>query len=252
MLSCVWLCDSMDYNPPGFTVLHYFPEIAQTHVHWVDAIETSHPLLPPSPPVLNPSQHESFPMSQLVALGGQSDNHFTICPLGYREISLFMVCLFPSPLNQIIRIFIFFSLGEYIYNPVPHIWGCRIIFWIKESPVQLHWYKSLNPLPVMYVYFTNTQLSSFHFSLLTSLTQKYMPWQICHLPLRISFMSKVPWGCNPVSCSTHKDLVFWFLKIWKIWQVTLEWSEWHYYFAPLIDSHYSSILFNLTNFCEVL
>ena len=30
---------------PGFPVLHYLPEFAQTHVHWVDdAIQPSHPL----------------------------------------------------------------------------------------------------------------------------------------------------------------------------------------------------------------
>ena len=32
---------------PGFNVLHYLPEIVQTHVHYVDdAIQPSHPLLP--------------------------------------------------------------------------------------------------------------------------------------------------------------------------------------------------------------
>ena len=42
-------------------------------LHWVsDAIQPSHPLLSPSPPALNPSQHQSFPMSQLFAWGGQS------------------------------------------------------------------------------------------------------------------------------------------------------------------------------------
>ena len=31
-------------------VLHYLPEFAQIHVHWVsDVIQSSHPLLPPSP-----------------------------------------------------------------------------------------------------------------------------------------------------------------------------------------------------------
>ena len=34
-LSCVWLCDPMDCNTPGFPVLHHLPEFAQTHVHWV-------------------------------------------------------------------------------------------------------------------------------------------------------------------------------------------------------------------------
>ena len=37
------------------------PEFTQTHVHWVsDAIQPSHPLLSPSPPAPNPSQHQSL------------------------------------------------------------------------------------------------------------------------------------------------------------------------------------------------
>ena len=52
--SCRTLCNPMDCNMPGFSVLHNLPEFAQTHVHWVnDAVQTSHPLLPPSPPALN-------------------------------------------------------------------------------------------------------------------------------------------------------------------------------------------------------
>ena len=44
------LWDSMDCSTPGFPVLHYFLEFAQTHVPWVcDAIQPSHPLLPPLP-----------------------------------------------------------------------------------------------------------------------------------------------------------------------------------------------------------
>ena len=56
--SCLTLCDSMDHNTPGFPVLHYLPEFAQTHVHRVgDAIQPSHPLSCPSPLALNLSQH---------------------------------------------------------------------------------------------------------------------------------------------------------------------------------------------------
>ena len=65
----------MDCSTPGFPVLHHLPELAQTHVHrFGDAIQSSHPLLSPSPPVFNLSQHkgESFPMSQLITSGGQS------------------------------------------------------------------------------------------------------------------------------------------------------------------------------------
>ena len=72
-LSRVRLCDPMNRSTPGFPVHHQLLEFTQTHVHRVsDAIQTSHPLSSPSPPVPNPSQHQSFPMSQLFAWGGQS------------------------------------------------------------------------------------------------------------------------------------------------------------------------------------
>jgi len=51
----------MDCSMPGFPVLHYLLEFAQTHVHWVDdAIQPSHPLSSPSPPALNLPQHQSL------------------------------------------------------------------------------------------------------------------------------------------------------------------------------------------------
>ena len=40
---CLTLCDPMDCRTPGFPVLHYHPEFAQTHVHWVG--DTIQPLL---------------------------------------------------------------------------------------------------------------------------------------------------------------------------------------------------------------
>ena len=59
--SCPTLCDPMDCSTPGFPVLHYLLEFAQTHVHWVgDAIQWSGPLSSPSPPALNLSQHQGL------------------------------------------------------------------------------------------------------------------------------------------------------------------------------------------------
>ena len=59
--SCLTLCDPMDYSTPGFLVLHHLPELAQTHVHWVSyAIQPSHPLSSPSPPVFNLSHFRVF------------------------------------------------------------------------------------------------------------------------------------------------------------------------------------------------
>ena len=63
----------MNRSMPGLPVHHHLPEFTQTHVHRVcDAIQPSHPGLSPSPPAPNPSQHQSFPMSQLFTSGGQS------------------------------------------------------------------------------------------------------------------------------------------------------------------------------------
>ena len=45
VLSHVQLCDPMDCSTPGFPVLHFLLEFAQTYVHWInDAIQPSHPL----------------------------------------------------------------------------------------------------------------------------------------------------------------------------------------------------------------
>ena len=42
-------------------VHHQLPDLAQTHVHWIgDAIQPSHPLSSPSPPIFNLSQHQDL------------------------------------------------------------------------------------------------------------------------------------------------------------------------------------------------
>ena len=51
----------MDRSMPGFPVLHYLLEFAQTQFHWVsDAIQLSHPLSPPSPSALSLSSIRIF------------------------------------------------------------------------------------------------------------------------------------------------------------------------------------------------
>ena len=47
--SCLTLCETMDCSTPGFPILHWLLEFAQTHVQRVsDAIQPSHPLSLPS------------------------------------------------------------------------------------------------------------------------------------------------------------------------------------------------------------
>ena len=50
-----------DCSTPGFPVHHQLLEFTHTHVHWVsDAILPSRPLLSPSPPAFNHSQHQGL------------------------------------------------------------------------------------------------------------------------------------------------------------------------------------------------
>ena len=62
--SCSVVSDSLQpqrLQQPGLPVHHQLPELAQTDVHQVnDAFQSSHPLLPPSPPALNLSQHQGL------------------------------------------------------------------------------------------------------------------------------------------------------------------------------------------------
>ena len=61
LLFSLTFCDPMDCSKSGLPVLHhlhYFLEFAQSHGHWVDdVIQPSHPVLLPSAPALNLSQH---------------------------------------------------------------------------------------------------------------------------------------------------------------------------------------------------
>ena len=93
--SCLTLCDPMDYSMPGLPVHHQLLEFTQTHVHWVsDAIQPSHPLLSPSPPALNLTQHQGLSNESALHIRwpkywslsfniSPSNEHLDWCPLGW-------------------------------------------------------------------------------------------------------------------------------------------------------------------------
>ena len=59
--SCPTLWDPMNRSTPGLPVHHQLLKFTQNHVHQVgDAIQPSHPLLSPSSPAPNPSQHQGL------------------------------------------------------------------------------------------------------------------------------------------------------------------------------------------------
>ena len=69
-LSCVWLCDPMDWNLPGFPVLHYLLQFAHPHAHCHPTISSFVARFSSSPQSFPASG--SFPMTWLFESGGQS------------------------------------------------------------------------------------------------------------------------------------------------------------------------------------
>ena len=89
------LYDLMDRSMPGLPVLHHLLEFAQTHARWIDdAIQPSHPLLPPSPPAFNLSREYIF----LGSLSRRNKNlgWRTLKPLGGSQLSEDRPCYSPS------------------------------------------------------------------------------------------------------------------------------------------------------------
>ena len=83
--SCSTLCDPLDYSTPGSSVPHCLLEFSEVHVRWVgDAIQPSHPLLPPFSFGL---QSRSFPMSWLLPIRRFFSSH---------RFSVFTIDLFPG------------------------------------------------------------------------------------------------------------------------------------------------------------
>ena len=59
--SCPTLCEPMDCSMPGLPIHRQLLEFTQTHVHRDgDGTPPSYPLLPPSPPTFNLSQHQGL------------------------------------------------------------------------------------------------------------------------------------------------------------------------------------------------
>ena len=86
----------MDCSTPGFPVLHYLLEHAETHVHRINkAIQASHPLSSPSPPAFH-----------LHLQGRQGNQHrrwparFTNCPQTPKQIRLL-----PTSLHGNLRVY---------------------------------------------------------------------------------------------------------------------------------------------------
>ena len=132
----------MDCSTPGFPVLHYLPEFAQTRVHWVgDAIQPSHPLLPPSPPALSLSQHQSFSMSWLFASGGQSigaSASASVLPVNIQSwFPLGLTGLISLLSKGLSRVLSSTTVQKHqFFSAQPFLWSnSHIHMWLREKPL---------------------------------------------------------------------------------------------------------------------
>ena len=91
--SCLTLWDPMDCSTPGFPILHYLLEFAQTHVHWVDnVIQPTHPLLSVSPPAFIFPSINIFSKESILHISWPKYWSFSISPSNeYFELICFSI-----------------------------------------------------------------------------------------------------------------------------------------------------------------
>ena len=139
--TCPTLWDLMCYCTPGFPVLHYFPEFAQTHAHWVeDGIQPSHPTTPFfSCPQSFPASG-SFPMSWLFTSGGQSvgtSASTSIFPMNSQDWFPFgltgLISLQSKGLSRVV--FKTTVQKHQFFGTLPYLWSnSQIHTWLLEKP----------------------------------------------------------------------------------------------------------------------
>ena len=130
----------MNCSTPGLPVPYHLLEFAQIHVHWVnDAIESSHPLLPSSPPALSPSQHRGLFQFWLLASGGQSIGasvSATVLPMNIQGwFPLGLTGLISLLSKRLSRVFSNIIGRHQFFGAQPSLWSnSHIRTWIMENP----------------------------------------------------------------------------------------------------------------------
>ena len=126
----------------GFPVIHYLPEFAQTHVHWIsDAMQPSHPLLLPSLLALKSFPASgSFPMGQLFASGGESiraSASASVLPMNIQGWSPLGLTGLISMLSKgLSSVFSNTTVQKYLFfGAQPSLWfNSHIHTWLLEKP----------------------------------------------------------------------------------------------------------------------
>ena len=140
--ACLTPCDPMDCSPPGFLVLHYLQEFAQTQVS--DAIQPPHPVPPPSPYALTLSQPQGLKESDQqfnevqTSPWGHPHPVPEICQAGHRSYQLIGYSLWVQSsgqrrcselrrLGQYLCTYYLLTLGKYRCS-----WSLSVLTWKRE------------------------------------------------------------------------------------------------------------------------
>ena len=139
--SCLTLCNPMDCSTPGSPVHHQPPELAQIHVHWVDdTIQPSHPLLSPSPPALNLSQHQGLSQESILRIRGPKYLSFSLSISPSNEysglISFRMDWLDILAVQGTLKVFSNTKVQKHqFFSTQPSLWfNSHIHTWLLENP----------------------------------------------------------------------------------------------------------------------
>ena len=128
----------MNHSKPGLPVHHQLLEFTQTHVHRVsDAIQPSHPLLSPSPPAPNPSQHQSI--------------LYTVDPLNPFHLPLHLFPFGNRYSVLCISMCVFMWFGLFTYFVFFFLWLCfKLHIWVKWDSILclFVWLVSLSIMPL--------------------------------------------------------------------------------------------------------
>ena len=136
---CPTLCDPMNCSTPGFPVLRYLPEFAQTHVHGVSDDPTISSSVVPfsSCPESFPASG-SFPVSQLFASSGQSVGaSASVLPIhiqGWFPLGLTSLIILLS--KGLSRVFSNTTVQKHqFFGAQPSLWSnSHICTWLLEKP----------------------------------------------------------------------------------------------------------------------
>ena len=138
---CLTLCNPMDCSMPGFPVLHHFPELAQTQVHWFgDAPTISSSVVPFSSCLQSFPTSGSFLMSWLFASGGQSigvSTSASVLPMNIQDwFPLGLTGLISLQSKGLSGVFSNTTVQKHqFFGAQPSLWSnSHIHTWLLENP----------------------------------------------------------------------------------------------------------------------